>query len=818
MNTLQSEIRKYAPAIALDRVLHRTERRILTRFLSIIVLLLGGIVLGYIGYDSLKAHSLDVQSLGGNARYFVGVSMLLVGPYVVLMQLSFFYNTLYYRGLKVILREELTDEEGITQDVAVVCLRNRDDLTHGFLTSSYGKEIMLRTGIDTSGLDAYLRSRRIPIDSYSIPLIAHTFLTLQDVGEYLLEHDASFKAFLFEQGITPELFKGANEWVSRVRMLHKQKRQWWSKDNLGKIGGMGRELSYGVAYELKRYMRSINSTSVLSLVLNNTAYADEVITKVETILSRSKAANVILVGEPGVGKMDMLIELGRRMREGHSVASLSGKRLVVFDTDAFIATHNSKEEFEYAFLKLMLQTEHAGNIIVVIESISSFMSSVAALGVDVGELLGRFLSSPDVQLVATTDPGSYHQSLEGNQQLLQHFASVIIEKPDLTSTIRVLEEATWKHEHRYNIFFTYPALVRIAESADQYIVDGVMPDKAVSLLSEIAAEAMQERRVFVHGEFVDACVSKKTGIPTGPVLERERELLVHLEDVLHERVVGQHAAIQAIASTMRRARAGIESKERPIGSFLFIGSTGVGKTETAKALAHVFFGNEDKMIRFDMSEFSDDDGLARLIGASGKPGALASALREHPYGVLLLDEFEKSAPPVRDLFLQILDEGIFTDARGTRINARNTIIVATSNAGSDMIWELMQSGKRPVDAKDDIINGIIEKHIFKPELINRFDAVIIFELLGEVEQRKIASLMLKELETRIRNQGYALVINDVLLTELMKEGYDPKFGARPMRRAIQDNIEEKIALKIIEGGLRPGDSIEFTEADFSRAG
>ena len=182
--------------------------------------------------------------------------------------------------------------------------------------------------------------------------------------------------------------------------------------------------------------------------------------------------------------------------------------------------------------------------------------------------------------------------------------------------------------------------------------------------------------------------------------------------------------------------------------------------------------------------------------------------------MLLLDEFEKSAPPVRDLFLQILDEGMFTDARGTRINARNTIIIATSNAGSDMIWELIQSGKRPVDAKDDIINTIVERQIFKPELINRFDAVVIFEALGEVEQRKIASLMLKDLQDRISDRGYTLVINDVLLTVLMKEGYDPKFGARPMRRAIQDIIEEKIALKIIEGALRPGDTIEFIEADF----
>jgi ATP-dependent Clp protease ATP-binding subunit ClpC len=374
---------------------------------------------------------------------------------------------------------------------------------------------------------------------------------------------------------------------------------------------------------------------------------------------------------------------------------------------------------------------------------------------------------------------------------------------------------SWGYEHDHHVFFTYPAVVKIAESADRYVVEGVMPDKAVSLMAEIASRAEQSGVKIILDSFVNESVQAKTGIPTGPVTDKERELLVHLEDVLHERVIGQRDAIKAIASAMRRARAGIQSSERPISSFLFLGSTGVGKTETAKALAYTFFGSEDTMLRFDMSEFSDSDGLSRLVGTSAQAGALSSALREHPYSVVLLDEFEKSSESVHDLFLQILDEGMFTDAKGAQVNARNCIIIATSNAGSDIIFEYVKKGEKPADHKDEIIDTIINRAIYKPELINRFDAVVLFETLGETEQKQIAGLMLQDLQKRMRDRGYELVVDDMLIEVLMMKGFDPEFGARPLRRAIQDVLEERIAAKIIRENLQRGAIIQFTPEDFA---
>jgi len=250
---------------------------------------------------------------------------------------------------------------------------------------------------------------------------------------------------------------------------------------------------------------------------------------------------------------------------------------------------------------------------------------------------------------------------------------------------------------------------------------------------------------------------------------------------------------------------------------MFLGSTGVGKTETAKALAFVFFGGEDHMSRIDMSEYSGAGALSKLIGdGNEKVGALSVLLKEKPYGVLLLDEFEKAATAVHDLFLQIVDEGYFTDARGSKINARNNIIIATSNAGATMIWELAKRGKNPNDSKDQIIEFIISEQIYKPELINRFDGVIVFEPLNLDQQEKIAEIMLKGLKDRIKKRGYDLVVDDVLVSLLVKDGYNPEFGARPMRRVLQDNIEEKIAEKIIAGGLKLGDKIWFYEEDFKK--
>ena len=298
-------------------------------------------------------------------------------------------------------------------------------------------------------------------------------------------------------------------------------------------------------------------------------------------------------------------------------------------------------------------------------------------------------------------------------------------------------------------------------------------------------------------------------------MESEKENLLNLEAVLHQKVIGQNNAINSIAKTMRRARAGIQASDRPIGSFLFLGPTGVGKTETAKALAEVFFKDESAINRIDMSEYSDEDALVRLLGDNDRSGDLSNLLQEHPYCVLLLDEFEKASENVHDLFLQILDEGVFTDGRSTKVNLRNAIIIATSNAAGALIMKTVQSRKSVSVLNAEIINHIIESGIFKPELINRFDSTIIFEPLMEHELASVAQLLLNDLTTRIHERGFILKVSVRLLQAMIEKGYNPEFGARPMRRLLQDLIEEKVAQKIIAGSIPKGGTIELGIDDFT---
>ncbi len=815
MTEIQRELRTYASAIAIDGLISQNSLAIIRRALLLITLLAILVFLATIGLISLKTGASAYDIAIGDARMFSGLLLFLLGPLTLVYQVTFFYNTRFFRGMSGINQEDFDDIRGITYEVAKIIAGHEDDLTAGFLASDFGKIVLVRAGITNAETATFLKAPRRYISAETLPLQDGVFLTPQSVGEFLIQQDSSFKEFLFKNGVSEDSFRGALGWIARLHEEAKYKSRWWSKDNLATVPGIGGEFSYGIAYDLKRYMRSLQSTVAFSLISNDSAYANEIIKEIETILTRKRASNVMLIAEPGVGAMDLLVELSKRMRQGKSVSTIMGKQLVAFDADAFGVTHQSKLEFEHSFLKLVEQAEGAGNIIMIIEDFPSFLKNAEGIGVDAGELLGRFLSSSYIQIIATTDSGNWHQFLENRTVLIQKFETIKIEETNLESTVRILEDALWKYERAHKIFFTYASLVRIAESAVRYIVDGVMPDKALNLLAEVAAEAHTNRRTHITPEFVDVCVSARTGIPVGPVREAERERLIHLEDVLHERVIGQQDAIKVIASTMRRSRAGIQDSGRPIGSFLFLGSTGVGKTETAKALAHVFFGSEDNMLRFDMSEFSDGTSLKRLIGDDETPGVLANALRDHPYGVILLDEFEKANEEVHDLFLQILDEGFFTDVTGRRIVARNSIFIATSNAGSDRIWDIVRRGERPGAYKDAIIEAIIKKSIFKPELINRFDSVVIFESLTPVQQKKIAELMLAELRERIQRRGFELVINDALIDVVSRQGSDPEFGARPMRRAIQDIIEEKIAFTIIEKRLEPGSKIELTSKDFA---
>lgn len=799
MNNQAPEILLYTPAIALERFLNRRWQK----FTTTLGIIIGTVAIGGFFYSTYLVPS-------ALSSTFLGIGAIAASFLITICLLRFFHNAFYYRGFS----EREQGNTGTTYEVARMLYDANGDVLGAFARSPQGYETLMRLGLTDENVQALLSSERAKLSVASLPLPEGQYITFRDIGLVLYEIDPVYKQTLTVSGVTKDIYFNTLNWVTRRYYAYKNEKRWWSRDNLSKLTGIGREWSYGSAYLLDRFSRSLSNNSVFATLINDHSCASEKVEEVEQVLARSREANLILVGEPGVGKMDILLRIAERIKRKVSHPSLTNRHFIVLDTELLLAQFDSKQELERTILTMFTQAERAGNVIMVIENIAGFITAGASIGVDVVALLEPYLGAPELNVVFTENPNRYHHDLE-TLGMMQRIETIYVEPTSLIGTERLLEDVARRYEVQYQSILTYPGLQAIAMSADRYIPTGVMPDKAIDLLVEIMGAAGAAHATHVTEEFVQSYVQQKTGIPMGPIKDSERGVLLGLEDKLHERVVGQDAAITAISSAMRRARAGTQAADRPLGSFLFLGPTGVGKTETAKALANVFFGSESTLQRLDMSEFSGPDGLERLLGESNTSGIISDMMQEHPYAVLLLDEFEKAARSVHDLFLQILDDGRFTDARGTIVNMRNTIIIATSNAGSQHIIEAVQQAKKLADIQEEIVNMIIRDGVYRPELINRFDSVILFEPLSRDEQKVVARYLLKELQERLQPKGYTLALAEDVVALVAEEGYNPQFGARPMRRVIQDQIEEIVARKIIAGSLKTGETITITAADLT---
>ncbi|MCD5382393.1 MAG: ATP-dependent Clp protease ATP-binding subunit [Candidatus Pacebacteria bacterium] len=808
MYVVQTEIERYRASLALERLLSRRMHRVIIAVLGVIAVVL----LGVLVVLAFVAESVWMMRV-------TGVLSMVLGLLLACVLLRFFHNAYFYRGFRSIIGLAQRPMEGIAYEIARALEGYTADCTQGFLRAPLGQEIMFRCGLSAAQVETFLQSdARIVMHTRGIVLPKGRMFMVSDIATTLYDEDASFARFLEGNGVTEHTYRRAVYWATQVYYAQKQKSRWWGKDNLSRTTGIGHDWSYGIAYLLNRFSVPIAQGAVFTGLGAETTYAAAMVEQLEEILARAQDANSMLVGAAGVGKMDIIHEVAERARTGDALGAVAGKHFIALNVDLLLASYPQKHELEQALILLLNQAAHAGNVVLVIADMPAFIRGAAAISVDVPHILDGYLGAPSLHIIATATTGAYHRELEVFEGFVRRFETIFVAPPDLLGTENLLMGLARRFERSHGVVLTYPALHAIVEGADRYITNGVMPDKAVQLLVEVMGAAQSRTEPIIQRAFVESYIHERTGIPVGPMQDAEREQLLHLEDVLHERVVGQDTAIAAISSAMRRARAGIQDSEKPMGTFLFVGPTGVGKTETAKALAAVFFKREDVMVRFDMSEYGATDGAARLIGTRAAPGALASAMKQYPYAVLLLDEFEKAHSAVHDLFLQILDEGYFTDARGSRINMRNTIIIATSNAGSQYILEAVDADAKEALDTDALVDQIIAQGAYKPELINRFDSVVLFEPLTYAQQKVIAGFMLRDLETRIRTQGYILNVTDILQDTLASRGYDPKFGARPMRRVLQDVIEEAIAQKIISGGLQKGDTITLTAEDIARVG
>lgn len=682
------------------------------------------------------------------------------------------------------------------------------DVTRDFVCSPLGKRILARCGIDGDEIVEFTSGRKFPISSDSFEAKPGRSL-FRAYLQGLVASDREFANFLLSHSITQDEFAGAGVWTASLLRRQMEDRRWWSRESLSSIKSIGADWAYGRAYAIAKYSRPL-----LISGKHGAGFHAEEAKLLELALLRARESNALLVGDEGVGKMEVIEELARRIRDGEADAGLKEKKFVVFDLNLFSGIADDLDTAERELVVLFGEVVSAGNLILVIPDMPALLHYGDSVGLDIAAFLSPVLRSSELQLIAVSETGSYHKDIEKAGDLKQHFEIIKVKPADEDTVMAMLEENVFDIEEQ-GLIVTYPAVAEVLSSAERYFIDTPLSDIADDLLIEASMLAQKEGRIEVMKDDVQLAVEARTGVPTGAVGEEEKEKLLNLETLLHARIVGQDEAVKAISDAARRARSGIADDSRPIGSFLFLGPTGVGKTETAKALAEIFFGQDARLMRLDMSEYQTSDSIERLIGdaRTGEPGTLSTLLRENQYGLLFLDEFEKSDSDVHDLFLQILDEGIFSDMRGEPVSARNTIIVATSNAGSDRIFKIVEDGKDLAGEKERIIDELIERGDFKPELLNRFDGVILFHPLQYDALKEVAKRELEKLSFRLKEKGIELVINDALVYAVAEEGKDPEFGARPIGRAIKDRVEQLVARKILAGELRPGARVEYAGGD-----
>ncbi|OHA58567.1 MAG: hypothetical protein A2571_02240 [Candidatus Vogelbacteria bacterium RIFOXYD1_FULL_44_32] len=683
-----------------------------------------------------------------------------------------------------------------------------EDILTAFLSAIYGRRIMLRLGLGPAEIKSLIIGRALT--KSDLPVGTAGPLTLVELTQYLWSTNKDFSDLLFTAGVQATDLVGASAWVERDLEEEKEAECWWRRDKLEAIPSLGRDMAYGTVYTLKRYGAEMKVPA--SLIRFAATLRQKEVKQLETTLQRGRETNALLVGETHEAALETLRQLASRIKAGVVGHELEHRRVFVFDTALFLSSFKNKSEMELEFQKAMTEAVQAGNLILVLNSLETLLHGFESMGSEAVALLEPYLKSSRLQIVGIVENAVFQQAIGPGSVLSSLFEKIVVANPEPADLVWLLERAAGQAEVEHSLFFTYQSLVTMIESAVQYYSGDNILDKALDILTEVSIALAKAGKTVVSKADILEFVGKKTNIPLGVISPEEKTKLLDLEKILHERVIGQDEAVRAVAESLRRARAATTNPSRPLGTFLFLGPTGVGKTETAKALAAVFFNDENKMLRLDMSEYQGTEALGALVGsfASGKAGLLSTMLREKPYAVLLLDEFEKASAEVRNLFLQILDEGRFADGSGKPVNARNTIIVATSNAGADYIWEKISGGESTASIKTELIDRLVKAGTYTPELLNRFDAVVVFHPLVGENLQQVAGLMLGKLAERLAKQGLKLIVTPELSLYVAQNGADPKFGARPMNRFIQDKIEAVIAEAIIRDSLGAGTTITIT--------
>lgn len=558
---------------------------------------------------------------------------------------------------------------------------------------------------------------------------------------------------------------------------------------------------------LDRFSRDITDLAAARVIAPIVDRKQE-IDQVMRILERNSKNNALLIGEVGSGRKSIVNEIGRLMVREKALPKLHDKRLVALDASQVISGVRAGGELESRVHLILNEIQKAGNVILFIPDIHNLAESGSEYGFDISEILAPVFSMSTFQVIGSTTFYDYHKTIEKRGDFADTFDIVKVEEVSPEVALEILMREAPVLEDKEDVFFTFGALKKAVELSKRYIFNKLLPAKAVDLLSEAAVivKTRRGKNATVSSEDMVNLITEKTGVPITKITAGEAARLVNLESEIHKRVIGQNEAVKAVSEAIKRMRVGLRNEKKPVGVFLFLGPTGVGKTELAKSLAEVYFGSEDSMIRLDMSEFQSAENIDRLIGSTdgNMNGRLTEGVKKQPFSLILLDEFEKTHPSILDLFLQVFDDGRLTDSFGRTMDFTNTIIIATSNVGSKIIQERLKQGKKLEDFRTEIEANLL--NYFKPELLNRFNAQILFTTLSPEEVLQIAKLQIKKLSERLENaQGIKLEVLPEALDKIAGLGYSPLYGARNLQRVITEKIENVIADKFLRGEIKRGE-------------
>ncbi len=571
--------------------------------------------------------------------------------------------------------------------------------------------------------------------------------------------------------------------------------------------GLGLELIFGYTPTLNSFVSDMSAKMDFT---HHLIGREETVGRIERVLTAGKS--VCLTGEAGVGKKTVVLEFAKRASLGEWGRELSYKRILELDYNAILGGSADLNLKKTTLKDLLNEAADAGNVILVLKDLHRLVNS-AVEGIDFTDVFEEVLVGGNLKIIAISTPREYEQFIARQGRINKFFQRVDVKSPNLEEAMQILiRQAVNTETKNKDLLITFPALRQILAGSDKYITDTPFPEKALELLDDVVVLNKKNNIKVIGAPEVNSILSEKTGVPFTTLNQEEKHKLGNIESLIHKRVVNQEIPISLIGKALRARTLGVKSESRPVGSFLFLGPTGVGKTQTAKVLAGVYFGSEKEILRFDMSEYSGAEGLGRLIGSTSQnmPGVLTTAIKNKPASLLLLDEIEKAPREVLNLFLALLDEGRITDAHGTIINCKHLFVIATSNAAAEYIRNLVKEGASKEDLQKKVVEYVQKENLFSPEFLNRFDGVVVFETLSQENLVKVAKMQLTELADNLKSKNIHLEVTDDVAKKVAEDGYQPEFGARPMRRVVELAIGDVLGRAILLGQINPGDKIKLT--------